>query len=435
MQEIIEVGLERLELPEAEGAILVGLKKLRGEGLRSMRELAHLALSAGARPVDVLIQPRRSPDSATYIGSGKLEELKALRLSLDAEIVLFNDELTPVQVSNLVDELECKVLDRSELILDIFAQHATSREGQLQVELAQLSYLLPRLVGKGRMVDRIGAGGGQAGGVGVRGPGETKLETQRRRLRRRIAKLKDELEEVRRHREVEKQGRQRRGLAMVSLVGYTNAGKSTLLNALVGSDEVRTNNRLFETLDTTIRKMEIEGAEVLISDTVGFIYKLPRTLFTAFMATLEQLEDADVILHVLDASQPWVETERRASEEMLKKIGVADRSTIVVVNKWDRIAGTERAEHLKEEMPDALPISALESAGLDELRTRIAQVVFSGLVPLTLRIPYDSMQGLQTCRDNGRVLETRYEGEYVAADVEMKPEMVERLREYVVAPG
>ncbi|MFO7946761.1 MAG: GTPase HflX [Armatimonadota bacterium] len=435
MQEIIEVGLERLELPQAEDAVLVGLKKLRGEGLRSMRELANLAISAGARPVDVLIQPRRSPRPATYIGTGKLEELKALQLSLDAEIVLFDDELTPVQVSNLVDELECKVLDRSELILDIFAQHATSREGQLQVELAQLSYLLPRLVGKGRMMDRIGAGGGQVGGVGVRGPGETRLETQRRRLRRRIAKLKEELEEVRRHREVEKQGRQRGGLAMVSLVGYTNAGKSTLLNALVGSDEVRANNRLFETLDTTIRKMEIEGAEILISDTVGFIHKLPRALLSAFMATLEQLEEADVILHVLDASQQWVETEREASDDMLEKIGVADRPTIVVLNKWDQVAGTERAEYLKERMPDALPISAQERAGLDELRNRIAQVAFSMLVPLTLQIPYDSMQVLQMCRNNGRVLETRYEDEYVAADVEMKPEMVERLRSYVVAPG
>lgn len=434
MREIIEVGLERLEIPHPEDAILVGLQKLRGEGLRSMRELAFLAASAGARPVEVMIQPRQSPDPARYIGSGKLEELQELRASLGAEIVLFDDELTPVQVSNLVDALDCKVLDRSELILDIFAQHATSREGQLQVELAQLSYLLPRLVGKGRMMDRIAAGG-VAGGVGVRGPGETKLETERRQLRRRIAKLKEDLEDVRRHREVERQGRQRSGLALVSLVGYTNAGKSTLLNAMVGSEEVRTNDRLFETLDTTIRKMEIEDAEILISDTVGFIYKLPEALFSAFMATLEQLEEAGVIVHVLDASQPWVETEREASEQMLEQIGVEETPRITVLNKWDQIAESQQAEYLKTQMPDALPISALEKAGLDELKKRIADMAFVALVPLTIQVPYDQMDVLQVCHNNGRVLETRYEEEYVAADVELRSEVVDQVRPFVVAPG
>ena len=436
MNEIIEVGLQRRALLTAEKAILVGISRLRGEGLRSMRELAQLAIAAGAVPVEVLIQQRNSPHQATYIGKGKVEELKALRLSADAEIVLFDDELSPVQVGNLIDQLDCKVLDRTELILDIFAQHATSREGQLQVELAQLSYMAPRLVGKGLMMDRIaGGGGGALGGVGVRGPGETKLETDRRALRRKMAHLKEKLQDVRGHREVEKRARERSGLPLAALVGYTNAGKSTLLNALVGSDEVNAHDRLFETLDTTIRKANIEGAELLISDTVGFIHDLPDDLFAAFMATFEQVQEADVIVHVLDASAPWAATERAASEELLDRLGVADKPTILVLNKWDKIAGSAQEKRMLTQMPDGLPVAAAKHVGLENVAAQIARAAYARFVPLSLRIPYDRMAIVQACRDRGRVIQIAYEPEYVAADVEVEPELLDILKPFVVAPG
>ncbi len=436
MNDIIAVGLERDQLREAERAVLVGINRLRGEGLRSMRELAQLCLAAGAIPVEVMVQPRRRPDPARYVGKGKLEELKALRLSADAEIVLFDDELSPVQVSTLIDALDCKVLDRTELILDIFSQHATTREGQIQVELAQLSYLLPRLTGKGRMMDRIrGGGGGVGGGVGVRGPGETKLETDRRQLQRRMSRLRAQLEEIRSQREVESSTRRGSGMPLVSLVGYTNAGKSTLLNALVGSEEVKAHDRLFETLETTIRRAPVDGGEVLLSDTVGFIHNLPEDLVSAFMTTLEQLHEADVIVHVLDASAPWVDTERDASELVLERLGVADTPTIVVLNKWDQVAGTARGEQVLMEMPDGLPISAREQMGLEQLRLLIAEAAFAHFVTLSLHVPYDRMDLLQLCREGGRVLSEEYEQDHVAAEVEVDGELVGRLKAFVVAPG
>ncbi|MEI6502274.1 MAG: GTPase HflX, partial [Armatimonadota bacterium] len=266
MSDIIGMGLERRG-DEIERALLIGTHKLVGEGARAMDELGELARTAGAEPVAVIVQIKQSPHQATYLGKGKLEEVKAAMAEYDAKVVLFDGELSPRQVRNLVDVLEGgKILDRTELILDIFAQHAHTAEGKLQVELAQLSYLLPRLSGRGKMMDRIG--GGASGGVGTRGPGETTLETDRRRLRARISQLKDELDDVSRRRGVEREHRRKAGSIIVSLVGYTNSGKSTLLNALAGSQEVSVRDRLFETLDPTTRKIDLEGHEVLLSDTV-----------------------------------------------------------------------------------------------------------------------------------------------------------------------
>lgn len=429
MADIIAVGLER-KGEEIERGVLVGTDRLVGEGLRSMDELADLARAAGVEPVGVMIQKRDAPHQNTFLGKGKLQELKAELASLDATVALFDNELSPRQVRNLVDVLEgIKVLDRTELILDIFAQHAHTGEGKLQVELAQLSYLLPRLTGRGRMMDRIGGG---AAGVGVRGPGETKLEIDRRRLRTKITSLRQELKDVSKRRGVERETRKRAGLSTVSLVGYTNAGKSTLLNALAGSDEVSVRDRLFETLDPTCRKVTMEDHEVLISDTVGFIHDLPKQLMEAFRATLEEVVDSDLLVHVVDASKEYALTEKEATEKTLRDLNAGDKPMIVVLNKWDK-TDEERQVKALAQVPEGLPISAVTGEGLVELRREIARRVFGGFVPLKLELPYDRMELLNLAHAHGRVFDVEYEPEAVKAEVEIEEPYVERFREFVVA--
>ncbi len=421
--------------PEAtahpERAILVGIEPLTGESRRSMQELLQLVRAAGASPVDVVVQRRDRPDPATFIGRGKLVELAEEVIQRNVDVVVLNAELRPAQVKNLVDGLECKVLDRTELILDIFAQHAHSREGKLQVELAQLGYLLPRLVGRGVMMSRIG--GGRRGGIGVRGPGETELEMDRRRLRQRITRLRRELAEVQHRRDTERAARRQSGLATASIVGYTNAGKSALLNALAASEEVSAHDRLFETLDPTVRRIQVaQGAEMLVSDTVGFIRDLPTELIAAFRATLDEVVAADFIIEVVDASDPQAAGQHEVTEETLGTLGALDKPQIMVLNKWDLVADSGQGEVLQARFREALPVSALHGNGLAALQARLAELIQRRRVQVTVQLPYDRLELLEQLHSRGRVLHTEYQSDYVVAQVEVDQDTLGRVQRYVV---
>jgi GTP-binding protein HflX len=341
-----------------ESAILVGHSALD--------ELRELAVSAGARILEEVIQHRRRPDPATYIGKGKIEELRESVLTEGADVVIFDDELSPSQARNLEEALEVKVVDRTGLILDIFARRARTREGQLQVELAQLNYRLTRLTGYSDYLSRLG------GGIGTRGPGETKLEMDRRKIRHRIATLRREIEGIRKHRQLHRERRRRDRLPMVSLVGYTNAGKSTLFRALSG-EETLVSSRLFSTLDTLIRRIRLGGQHaVLISDTVGFIRKLPHQLVSAFRATLEEVVEADLILHVVDVSDPERHQKQAIVLEVLEEIGAGDHPRFTVYNKLDLLGPHDPLPLLKS---SEFLVSAVTGGGLEDLVARIVAEV------------------------------------------------------------
>ena len=342
----------------AENAILVGHTVLD--------ELRELAVSAGARVVEEVVQHRRRPDPATYIGKGKVDELKESVLTEGADVVIFDDELSPSQARNLEEALDIKVVDRTGLILDIFSRRARTREGQLQVELAQLSYRLTRLSGYRDYLSRLG------GGIGTRGPGETKLEMDRRKIRHRIATLRREIEGIRKHRQLHRERRRRDRLPMVSLVGYTNAGKSTLFRAL-SREETLVSSRLFSTLDTLIRRIQLGGQRsVLISDTVGFIRKLPHQLVSAFRATLEEVVESDLILHVVDVSDPERFDKQATVLEVLEEIDAADHRRFTVYNKVDCLGPDDPLPFLKS---NEFVVSAVTGQGLPELVDRIVNEV------------------------------------------------------------
>jgi GTP-binding protein HflX len=367
-----------------ERAFLVAVEVRGGDAWNSessLDELAQLAGTAGAVVVGRTIQRLDSPNPATYIGKGKLAEIIALRPQLDYDLVIFDDELSPSQQRNLEDALKVKVLDRTALILDIFARRARTREGALQVELAQHEYLLPRLAGQWSHLERLG------GGIGTRGPGETQLETDRRLIRNRISRLKAQLEQVRRHRALYRARRAKQGVPVVALVGYTNAGKSTLMNALSGAG-VLAENRLFATLDPVTRKVGLPGGGFfLLTDTVGFIQKLPTQLVAAFRATLEELADADLLLHVVDITHPDAAEQAETVEQTLAELGVAAKPRLTVLNKVDALTRpdgmpvrglddlTELREQLRQEGAHAVLISAEKGWGLDELRRRIGELL------------------------------------------------------------
>ena len=359
----------------------------------SLDELERLAETAGVTVVGRMTQTLDKPNPATLIGKGKLEELVQRVKAENIQVVIFDEELSPRQqreIERAIDDEDVKVLDRTALILDIFAQHAHTREGALQVELAQYEYRLPRLTRAWTHLARQAGGraGGATGGVGVRGPGETQLEIDRREIGRKIAQLKRELEEVRAHRERYRARRRESHLPLVALVGYTNAGKSTLINALTPA-QVRAEDKLFATLDPTTRKMTLpSGREALITDTVGFIQKLPTDLVAAFRATLEEILEADLILHVVDASHPNALEQALTVEEVLDDLGAAHIPVVVAFNKIDLLPDGQLPPALVEDYPDAVPISALKGWGLDALLARIEAELIARMQPIEVFIPY-----------------------------------------------
>src|SRR5437660_9465593 len=334
-------------------------------GTHALDELRELATTAGARIIGEVIQRRDRPDPATFIGKGKVEELREDVLVEGVDVVIFEDELSPSQAKNLEEALDTKVVDRTGLILDIFARRARTKEGKLQVELAQLEYRLKRLAGYREYLSRLG------GGIGTRGPGETKLEMDRRQVRHRISTLKRDIEQIRKHRQLHRQRRRREQLPLVSLVGYTNAGKSTLFRAL-SKENTLVSSRLFSTLDTLIRRIQLrQNLPILVSDTVGFIRKLPHQLVSAFRATLEEVVEADLILHVLDASDPDREEKHEVVLNVLEKIGAGNHPMLTVFNKMDLVPDSERG------VSDAIYVSAVTGEGLDSLVDEIVREVNS----------------------------------------------------------
>ena len=362
-----------------EKAVLVGI----GHGIdeSDLDELAALADSAGATTVARVVQTRQEPNPATFIGKGKLEDVHRAVHGTGAQAVILDDELSPGQLRNLEERLKVKVIDRTALILDIFALHARSREGKAQVELAQLNYLLPRLRGWGEAMSRLGAG------IGTRGPGETKLEVDRQHIRRRISKLRKDLKDLARTRDVKRSGRERSGVPQIAIAGYTNAGKSTLMNALTRSD-VLVANQLFATLDPTVRRIELpSGRAATISDTVGFVSKLPHELVEAFRSTLEEVTRATLILHVADASSPDVASQIDAVRTVLHEIGASRIGEVVALNKVDLLSEHERARALSR-IDGAAAVSALTGEGLDELMEVVEAALPRFPVDVTLLVPY-----------------------------------------------
>ncbi len=380
-----------------ERAVLIGVG--RGIEESDLDELAALADSAGAEPVSRIVQTRSDPDPATFVGKGKLEEIHRAVHSTGAEAVILDDELTPGQLRNLEERLGTKVIDRTALILDIFALHARSREGKAQVELAQLNYLLPRLRGWGEAMSRLG------GGIGTRGPGETKLEVDRQHIKRRISKLRRDIKDLARTRDVKRARREGSGIQQIAIAGYTNAGKSTLMNALTEAD-VLVADQLFATLDPTIRRIALPGGRhATISDTVGFVSKLPHDLVEAFRSTLEEVTRADLVLHVADASSPEVEHQVEAVRAVLAEIGAGAIPEVLALNKVDLVSEMDR-ERAARRFQAAVAISALTGEGTEALLERIALELPRHPVEVTLIVPYGRDEVIAQLYRDAEVLET-----------------------------
>ena len=392
----------------------------------SMEELAALVETAGGEAVAMLIQSRPAPEPRSFIGDGKVREMKELIEANDCDLAVFDNELSPSQMRVLSEELGVKVLDRSGLILDIFAQRARTREGQLQVELAQYKYLLPRLTGMWTHLVRQTASGGSSP-IGTRGPGETQLETDRRHIRRKIQKLEEELAAVRKVRGTQRRRREKNAMPVVALVGYTNAGKSTLLNCLTGAD-IPANDRLFDTLDTTTRRLRVdESTEVLLSDTVGFIRKLPTHLIEAFKATLEELSYADVLLHVIDLSNPEWEEQARIVDELIRQLGAESTPQLRVYNKCDAYFG------ILPHGEDVVCISAKSGEGADVLVRKLSQMLDRGKRHVHLLLPYSAAGLLDTLKREAAVQYLEYRDDGIELEAVVQPELFGRVKRYI--PG
>lgn len=388
----------------------------------TLEELKALLETAGGTAVGTLLQSRPAPDPHSFLGEGKVEELRQAVEATGANMVIFDNDLSPSQIRTLEDITGATVIDRSALILDIFAQRAKTREGRLQVELAQYQYLLPRLSGMGRSLSR------QGGGIGTRGPGETRLESDRRHIRTRISRLQLELKEVRRVRGVQRQLREKNSVPVVALIGYTNAGKSTLLNALTGAG-IPANNRLFDTLDTTTRRMTVSDTlDVLLSDTVGFIAKLPHNLVEAFQATLEELQYADLLLHVIDASDPERTAHMEVVEKLAAQLAPQGVPIIEVYNKADLVE-----PQLIPVGENKVAISAATGIGLPRLLELVEQNLDTGVRRVTMKLPYSAAGEVDRIHREGKVFTTEYENDGILVEAALSREMQGRYRDYILS--
>lgn len=421
------------ERPVHESAILVGLERegvSRWDVQDSLDELRQLAASAGARVADVVIQKLDHPTAPYYIGKGKAEEIAHGGSGRSATTLIFDDELSPAQGRNLENLTRRKVLDRTQLILDIFARRARSREGRLQIELAQLQYLLPRLT---RMWTHLSR---QTGGIGTRGPGETQLEVDRRRVQERIARLERDLREVRKNRAVQREGRRRNHWPVASLVGYTNAGKSSLLNRLTGAG-VSAEDRLFATLDPTTRQVVLPNRQkLLLTDTVGFIRKLPHTLIESFKATLEEVQLADLLVHVVDASHPQHAEQMAAVESTLKELNAAGKQTLLVFNKCDAVPHPDLIEGLVRQHPGSVAVSARTGEGIPALLEEFQIRLEAWRLKMRLALPHSESALLAEIHRVGHVLEVRYEDDgRTVVTAHIPPELAPRLAAWMLPPS
>ena len=402
-------------------AILAGVDCGEYDAESSMNELEELAKTAGAETVARVLQKRPSPEPATVLGEGKIEELKELAQQLEADLAVFDCELTASQIRNIEEILDIRVIDRTMLILDIFAGRAVSNEGKLQVELAQLRYRLPRLAGIGTSLSRLG------GGIGTRGPGETKLETDRRHIRSRIAKLEDNLRELQKRRDFSRSRRKKDNVLTAAIVGYTNAGKSTLLNSLTGAD-VLAENKLFATLDLTSRGVELpDGRTVLVIDTVGLIRRLPHHLVEAFKSTLEEAASADIILHVCDISDPEAAEKAQTTQMLLAELGCGEIPVLNVLNKCDLI------ENEIPEDEDTVKICAKTGEGFDRMLAGIARKLPESSKRMTLLLPYDKGGMTAKIRESGRVFSEEYTEEGIRVDALVDKLLVKEMSEFEAA--
>lgn len=408
-------------------ALLVGLIRSKGEQARgeaSLEELALLTETAGSEPIESVLVRRERPTAATFVGSGKLQELVSISNAEDIDVVVFDNDLSPAQQRNLQQAFQCDVVDRVALILDIFAQHADTKEGMLQVELAQLRYLLPRLRGKGIELSRLGAG------IGTRGPGETKLETDRRRILDRIRKIESLLKDAERSRSTRSKQRKRAGDPVVAIVGYTNAGKSTLFNRLTDAG-VRVEDQLFATLDSTVRKLELpHGHEALVSDTVGFVRDLPHEVIEAFKSTLEEVADADLLIHLVDASDANPDHQVASVHAVLDEIDANGVDEIIVFNKTDTI-DTTTLDRLRAVHQDALFISAQTGAGVSELLDNVVEGLNAKTTELQLEIPYERGDLLAELHNSAEVLSTHHNDTGTTIAVRLPHSEANRYIEYV----